>query len=263
MQAISISNSRSATFCVTISEYNRNYILQRFPNVDAQKILVSRLGVDVMQSTIAPTAQKKADSLNLLAVGRLHAIKDHAFLLRACAELIACGVPFVCRIAGDGPERRRLEALIKKWGLQERVTLVGHIARTGLVAHYDASDVVVLTSRSEGIPLVLMEAMALGKIVLAPAITGIPELVRAGETGFMYQSGSLQDFVAQLRFIYSQMAGDESAGLLEQIKRNAAAHIDQNFNRAKNLQSFADLFLQRTAAATRNTTHSNLILQQI
>jgi len=108
-----------------------------------------------------------------------------------------------------------------------------------------------------------MEAMALGKIVLAPAITGIPELVRAGETGFMYQSGSLQDFVAQLRFIYSQMAGDESAGLLEQIKRNAAAHIDQNFNRAKNLQSFANLFLQRTAAATRNTTHSNLILQQI
>ena len=69
MQAISISNSRSATFCVTISEYNRNYILQRFPNVDAQKILVSRLGVDVMQSTIVPTAQKKADSLNLLAVG--------------------------------------------------------------------------------------------------------------------------------------------------------------------------------------------------
>ena len=127
---------------------------------------------------------------------------------------------------------------------------MGHIARTGLVAHDDASDVVVLTSRSEGIPLVLMEAMALGKIVLAPAITGIPELVRAGETGFMYQSGSLQDFVAQLRFIYSQMAGDESAGLLEQIKRNAA-HIDQNFNRAKNLQSFADLFLQRTAAATR------------
>ena len=88
-------------------------------------------------------------------------------------------------------------------------------------------------------------------------------MVRAGETGFLYQPGSLQDCLAHLRFIYSQKTGDESPGLLEQIKRNAVAHIDQNFNRAKNLQSFADLFIQRTAAATRNTTHANLILQQI
>ena len=130
-----------------------------------------------------------------------------------------------------------------------------------LPALYDAADVVVLTSRSEGIPIVLMEAMARGRIVLAPAITGIPELVRAGETGFLYQPGSLQDCVAQLRFIYSQMTGDKSGGLLEEMRRRATAHVDQNFNRAKNLQSFADLFPQRSAAARRNRTHANLILQ--
>jgi glycosyltransferase involved in cell wall biosynthesis len=118
-----------------------------------------------------------------------------------------------------------------------------------------------------------MEAMARGKIVLAPAITGIPELVRAGATGFLYERGSVEDCVAHLRFIYSQMTGhqraaaeapgDESAGLLEQIKRRAVAHIDQNFNRNTNLQSFGDSFLQRTAAASGNRTHANLILQQI
>jgi colanic acid/amylovoran biosynthesis glycosyltransferase len=248
-------------FCITVSEYNRDYILKRFPDVDPRKIVVSRLGVDVVERTANP--EKKRDSFNLLAVGRLHEVKDHAFLLRACAELMACRVPFFCRIAGDGPERRRLESLIEKWGLQERVTLLGHVARTRLPALYEAADVVVLTSRSEGIPVVLMEAMARGKIVLAPAITGIPELVRAGETGFLYQPGSLQDCLAKLRFIYSQMIGDESGGLLHDMRRRAAAHIDQNFNRAKNLQSFADFFLQRTAAATRNRTHANLILQQI
>jgi len=79
----------------------------------------------------------------------------------------------------------------------------------------------------------------------------------------LYEPGSLQDCVAQLRFIYSQMTGDESAGLLEQIKRNAVAHVKENFNRASNVQGFADLFLQRTAAASRNRTHANLILQQI
>jgi glycosyltransferase involved in cell wall biosynthesis len=258
-------------FCITVSEYNRDDILKRFPDVDPRKIVVSRLGVDVVERTANP--EKKRDSFNLLAVGRLHEVKDHAFLLRACAELMACRVPFFCRIAGDGPERRRLESLIKKWGLQERVTLLGHVARTRLPALYEAADVVVLTSRSEGIPVVLMEAMARGKIVLAPAITGIPELVRAGATGFLYERGSVEDCVAHLRFIYSQMTGhqraaaeapgDESAGSLEQIKCRAVAHIDQNFNRNTNLQSFGDSFLQRTAAASENRTHANLILQQI
>jgi len=72
---------------------------------------------------------------------------------------------------------------------------------------------VVLTSRSEGIPLVLMEAMARGRIVLAPAITGIPELVIAGKTGFLYEPGSLQDFVARLLFIRSLMHAPEAAQL--------------------------------------------------
>lgn len=260
-------------FCITVSEYNRDYILERFPDVDPRKIVVSRLGVDAVERTTPANPERKQDSLHLLAVGRLHAVKDHAFLLRACAELMAGRVSFFCHIAGDGPERRRLESLIKKWGLQERVMLLGHIARTRLPTLYEAADVVVLTSRSEGIPVVLMEAMARGKIVLAPAITGIPELVRAGETGFLYEPGSLEDCVAHLHFIYSQMTGrrhaargaealaDESAGLLEQMRRNAGAHIEQNFNRTRNLQRFGDLFLQRSTAP--GETHANFILQQI
>ena len=69
----------------------------------------------------------------------------------------------------------------------------------------------MLTSRSEGIPLVLMEAMARGKIVLAPAITGIPELVIAGKTGFLYEGGSLNDFVTQLLHIWSLMQASDAA----------------------------------------------------
>jgi hypothetical protein len=59
------------------------------------------------------------------------------------------------------------------------------------------------------------------------------------------------------------MTGDKSGGLLEEMRRRATAHVHQNFNRAKNLQSFADLFSQRSAAARRNRTHANLILQQV
>ena len=95
---------------------------------------------------------------------------------------------FECLIAGEGPERRNLESLIRRCGLEERVTLLGHVPREHMDSLYDRADVVVLTSRSEGIPLVLMEAMARGKIVLAPAITGIPELVIAGRDGISVRS---------------------------------------------------------------------------
>ena len=79
--------------------------------------------------------------------------------------------------------------------------------RPQLDSLYRRADVVVLTSRSEGIPLVLMEAMARGRIVLAPAITGIPEIVIPGKTGFLYAPGALQDFVAKILFIQKLMAG--------------------------------------------------------
>lgn len=260
-------------FCFTISEYNRNHILQQFPGVDSSKIVVSRLGVEVPVCP-SPNHQQKRDLLNLLAVGRLHKVKDHAFLLRVCAELLTRGVAFECRIAGDGPERPRLESLIEKLTLQKRVTLLGHVARRHLDPLYHTADVVVLTSRSEGIPIVLMEAMARGKIVLAPAITGIPELVKPGDTGFLYKPGSVEDCAAHLRMLdlllRSEQASllqhppsSESASLLQRIRSGAIAHVQQHFSREKNLEIFADLFLERIAAPTESTTDANLVLQQI
>lgn len=258
--------------CFTISEYNRNYILQKFPDMDPRKIIVSRLGVEIPDHAVS-SAQEKSNSLDLLAVGRLHQVKDHEFLLRVCAELLAHEVAFQCRIAGDGPERSRLELLIKKLGLQEQVTLLGHVPRAQLDPLYQAADVVVLTSRSEGIPLVLMEAMARGKIVLAPAITGIPELVKQGETGFLYEPGSEQDCAAYLRMLdlllrregASASRGQslhEAAGLLQRIRNRAIAHVRHSFNYEKNLEAFGNLFLERIAARSEST-HAHLVLQQI
>lgn len=260
-------------FCFTVSEYNRNHILRRFPGVDARKIVVSRLGVAIPNCS-PRNPHKKGDPLSLLAVGRLHAVKDHAFLLRVCVKLLAHGVAFQCRIAGDGPERRRLEGLIKHLGLQQRVTLMGHIARTRLEPLYESADVIVLTSRSEGIPLVLMEAMARGKIVLASAVTGIPELVKPGETGFLYEPGSVRDCAAHLQMLdvllrterASKAQGPnpkEGASLLQRIRTRAMAHVQQNFSQEKNLETFGNLFLLRLTARSESTTYADLVLQQI
>jgi glycosyltransferase involved in cell wall biosynthesis len=265
----------SCKFCLTVSEYNRRFILEHYPSVEAEKVVVSRLGVEVSEHPggLHPVPETRGTELALLAVGRLHAVKDHAFLVRACAELQESGVDFECSIAGDGPERRELESLIRKYRLEERVTLLGHVPREQMDSLYERADVVVLTSRSEGIPLVLMEAMARGKIVLAPAITGIPELVIAGRSGYLYEARSVDDFVYRLHFIHSLLQASHGPHLhpyilsaarqLDWVRHAARLQIRHNFNRATNLKSFADSFIQRTTPQEASTPHEDSVLQQI
>jgi colanic acid/amylovoran biosynthesis glycosyltransferase len=271
---------KSCQFCLTISEYNRAYILKHYPRVNADKILVSRLGVDPGASgfvTAFGAAIGTNPKLSLLSIGRLHATKDHAFLLRACAQLQARGIDFECSIAGEGAERRNLESLIRKYGLEDNVALLGHVEREQMDSLYQRADLVVLTSRSEGVPLVLMEAMAHGKLVLAPAITGIPELVLAGKTGFLYEPGSLGDFIARLIFVASLLRRTEktrrtrslsSSRQLDWVRHGARVQVVHHFNRAKNLESFADLFMRQTfvrhaESEERSARHESLVLQQI
>jgi glycosyltransferase involved in cell wall biosynthesis len=261
----------ACTFCLTVSEYNRRYILVHYPQISGEKVIVSRIGVDVPSNLIVqPSSASSGLRLKLLAVGRLHPVKDHAFLIRACAELAAQGVDFECSVVGDGPERVSLEDLISQCGLRQQVTLLGHFERAEIGCLYEAADVVVLTSRSEGIPIVLMEAMARAKIVLAPAITGIPELVIAGKTGFLYEPGSMTDFLDQLMFIRSMILAGEPEGRvktsgarLDWIRHAARVQVLHNFNRAKNLACFADLLLRRIALQRERIPHENFVLQQI
>jgi colanic acid/amylovoran biosynthesis glycosyltransferase len=252
--------------CVTISEYNRRYILDHFPEVDPGKIIVSRLGVNPPPETFLRKLDSgPARNFTLLAVGRLHAVKDHAFLVRACARLRELGLDFQCAIAGEGPERRPLELLIQKNRLQDRLRLLGHMEPRELDALYRDADLVVLTSRSEGIPLVLMEAMARGKIVLAPAITGISELVIPGKTGFLYQPGDHEDFIRRILFIQSLMQCKvrPPTNRLNWVRHAARVQVFHNFNREKNRCRFADTFLRRIKTHAWSSPYADPILQQI
>jgi colanic acid/amylovoran biosynthesis glycosyltransferase len=245
-------------FCLTISEFNLRHIRQHYPSVEPNKILIRRMGVAVPEAMDSRACVHRDQSrLVILAVGRLHAVKDHAFLLRACRRLTKTGIAFVCVIAGEGPERPNLERLIRDFGLQNEVQLLGHVPRQRLDAYYAACDLVVLTSRSEGIPLALMEAMAHRKLVLAPAITGIPELVIDGKNGFLYRHGSLTDFVAHVQTIANL------GPALGPMRRAARQHVLQHFHRDKNLAEFGDLFPPLVAGTVENRVNENPLLQQV
>jgi len=244
---------------VTVSEFNRRFLLEHYPDVEATKILVQRMGVDSSCAATLPSQlQQEPKALIMLAVGRLHPVKDHAFLLRACHELKARGADFSCLIAGEGTERPWLEHLIRNLELEMHVKLLGHLSRLQLDAQYELCDLVVLTSRSEGIPLVLMEAMARCKTVLAPAITGIPELVKDGETGFLYRAGSLEDFTSRIEMIRSS-----PAAALAGLRREARQHVVEHFDREKNLSALADLIVSRITEKVRHNSRENPVLQQI
>jgi glycosyltransferase involved in cell wall biosynthesis len=256
-------------FCLTVSGYNRRHILQHYPQVEAGKIIVARLGVEIPRPSrpvLAETSDPAKDDgkFTLLTVGRLHAVKDHAFLVQACAQLRTQEVNVECLIAGDGPERRRLQSLIRRIGVEAHAVLLGHVPHREIDSLYERADVVVLTSRSEGIPLVLMEAMARRKVVLAPDITGIPELVVPGKTGFLYTPGSMEDFVAKIRSIYSwtQEMQTHNSGLpsamnpLDWVRHGARAQVSLNFNRERNLELFVEVFSQRIKGPTLDRERS-------
>jgi glycosyltransferase involved in cell wall biosynthesis len=245
-------------FCVTISDFNRNYLLCRYPQIAAAKILVQRMGVDCTTATAEPLTPRQPHSrLSLLAVGRLHPVKDHDFLVHACRLLKDRGGDFCCAIAGDGPERQRLQRLTYELHLEKEVHLLGHVQHEHLEALYRQADLVVLTSQSEGIPLTLMEAMSFAKPVLAPAITGIPELVADGKNGFLYRAASMSDFVERVEMIR------DAYSALGPLCQAARQQVSDNFDRQKNLAAFCDAFLSRLGQSREKQSCENTLLQQI
>ena len=115
----------------------------------------------------------------------------------------------------------------------------------------------------------LMEAMARGRIVLAPAITGIPELVVSGKTGFLYAPGDLDDFIDKFLFIQRVMHNErtDATSPPDWIRHAARVQVLHNFDGSKNLTQFGDRFLQRiknnSAGQDWSSPHENLVLQQI
>ncbi|HZQ20193.1 MAG TPA: glycosyltransferase, partial [Terriglobales bacterium] len=124
---------------------------------------------------------------------------------------------------------------------------------------YSQADVVVFTSRSEGIPVAAMEAMSMERLVLAPRITGIPELITPGETGYLYDPNSIEDLLANLFHIRANrfFSGD--------IRMAARKHVALAFDSRRNLGNFAVEFLRRTQTtdAKREVEHADPVLQQI
>jgi colanic acid/amylovoran biosynthesis glycosyltransferase len=181
---------RSA-FVVAVSSFGRSQLYLRCRHADWPKIKVIHCGLDSRFYEPAPRAISAAP--RLVCVGRLCAAKGQMLLIEAAARLAAKSVVFELILAGDGPLRGAIESLIERHELGKRVRITGWISGSEVREHILASRAMVLPSFAEGLPVGLMEAMALRRPVLTTCIAGIPELVRDGENGWLFPAGCLEE----------------------------------------------------------------------
>jgi colanic acid/amylovoran biosynthesis glycosyltransferase len=187
---------RHASFVVAISEFGRSQIFLRIPAELWHKVKVIHCGLDEAFSAVQ--GQEFQSSRRLVCVGRLCEAKGQLLLVEAVAQIAARGAPLELILAGDGPMRAQIEALIAKLGAENSVSITGWISGEAVRGHLLAARALVLPTFAEGLPVVIMEAMALRRPVISTYIAGIPELVRPGHDGWLIPAGSLEDLVAAI-----------------------------------------------------------------
>ena len=185
-----------ASFVVAISTYGRSQLYRWVPLSTWPAIRVVHCGLEA--SFHAGVDQPAPASPRLVCVGRLCEQKGQLLLLEAVHRLVVQGTPCELVLAGDGEMRADLEAAIGRLGLERHVRITGWIGSDQVRDEILAARALVLASFAEGLPVVLMEAMALGRPVVSTFVAGIPELVRDGESGWLVPAGDARALQAAL-----------------------------------------------------------------
>jgi glycosyltransferase involved in cell wall biosynthesis len=189
----------SASFVACASDWARSQAMAIAPAEAWPRFSVVRGGVDAEVWRRAGRAG--GSRVEILNVGRLAAVKGQALLIDALARLRDEGIDAHCRIVGNGPEHETLEKRITELGLQDVVELTGAVGQDRIRELYEQSDIFCLPSFREGLPFVVIEALAMELAVVATRIMGIPELITHGQRGVLVSPGradQLADALAEL-----------------------------------------------------------------
>jgi glycosyltransferase involved in cell wall biosynthesis len=216
---------READFVICVSDFGRSQLMMLVDEAHWPKIYVVRCGVDVNGAHRAARPPATVGS-SILTVGRLVSVKGHGVLLEAVARMAAAGAPVTATIVGDGPRRAALERLADELGIADRVRFAGRVGQDDIWRYYEAADVFCLPSFFEGIPVVLLEAMAFGVPIVASRITGIPELVEDGRSGVLLPPGRPDLLAAALQSLLADP--DRRAGLAGRARVRVGSEFEVN-----------------------------------
>ena len=240
-----------ATQIITISDYHRHFIAEMSETIMEEDILINHCGVDIEKFEPVERVRSEAHVPQILSISRLTEMKGTQYLIEACKILADKAIPFRCSIAGDGDLREELQALIKKLGLGDLVKLLGSVKQSELIGLIQDSDIFALPcvveedGNRDGLPIVLMEAMAMTLPVISTRVAGIPELVHHEENGLLVEprnaaavAEALERLIdnEELRKTYGE-CGRKTVVEDFNVKRTAAAlavHFDRLDEELKN-----------------------------
>ncbi|WP_044531207.1 glycosyltransferase [Herbaspirillum sp. B65] len=184
---------RRSAFTVAITSFCQSQLYRWVEQSVWPKVAIVHCGLDRAFYSDAPVQPQAA--ARLVCVGRLCEQKGQLLLVEAAAALARKGIHFELVLAGDGEMRPQIEQRIRHYGLQDQIRITGWISSVQVREELLAARAMVLPSFAEGLPVVIMEAMALRRPVLTTYIAGIPELVLDGENGWLFPAGDVRRLV--------------------------------------------------------------------
>ena len=224
-----------ASFVVAISSYCRSQIFRWIPHSHWNKVTLVRCGIDEGFYSHAPDV--KATEPRLVCVGRLCEQKGQLILLDAAQRLQQKGIPFRLILAGDGEMRPEVELQIDQRGLRQQVHVTGWISSAQVREELLNARALVLPSFGEGLPVVIMEAMALRRPVISTYIAGIPELVQHGINGYLCPAGDVEKLTELMENCLSA-----KPDLLEGMGKNAQLAVLAQHDMVTEANKLAVLF---------------------
>jgi colanic acid/amylovoran biosynthesis glycosyltransferase len=233
---------RRAEFVVCISDFTRSQLLALAGPGVRDKLKVVHVGIPIERFTRHAPPAPRAGPSRVLFVGRHVPQKGHVTLLEATKLLVEEGHDVLVTLAGEGPLRGTLEDLARELGIASRVSFPGAVGQDDIHSLYAATDVFCLPSYAEGVPTVLMEAMAMEIPVISTRITGVPELIRDGESGLLVTPARAGELAEALRLLIvnPSLRGD--------LGRAGRATVLEQFDARSSAQQLHDLLEALLAA---------------
>ncbi len=240
-----------AQFVIAISSYNKKFVKERCHMANENKIHVVHCGVDLKKMAVFKSNGKsESRPFVILSVGRLVETKGFEYLLRACSILLKKGISdVICQIVGHGPLKRQLEDLIVSLGVEGIIRFLGPLPSDKVFTLLKEADLAVLPSvtdkdgNMDGIPVYLMEAMALEKPVISTYISGIPELVKDG-AGILVPPGDPRALASAIEKIYYMDVESK-----RRMGKRGCEIVEMEFNVRKEAKKIKDLFISSIVEA--------------